>query len=126
MMADKIVVRHDDADRLQRLLDTSGKLRDAGTMAALREELDRAEIVDAGSVPADVVTMGATVRFVDEDSGQEQVATLTWPADADPVRARISILAPIGSALLGLRIGQSIAWPMPNGQTRRFRVTGVE
>jgi regulator of nucleoside diphosphate kinase len=94
-------------------------------IAALREELDRADIVDAASMPADVVAIGSRVRFVDEETTQEQETTLTWPADANPAQGRVSILAPIGSALLGLRIGQSIEWPMPNGYTRRLRVTDV-
>jgi regulator of nucleoside diphosphate kinase len=124
-MTERILLREDDATRLERLLDTSGKLRDAVPIAALREELDRADIVDAASMPADVVGIGSRVRFVDEEMTQEQETILTWPADADPAQGRISILAPIGSALLGLRIGQSIEWPMPNGYTRRLRVTDV-
>jgi len=121
-----ILLRADDAARLERLLDASGRLRDAVTIAALREELDRADIVDAASMPADVAAVGSRVRFVDEETKQEQETVLTWPVDADPVQGRISILAPIGSALLGLRIGQSIEWPMPNGYLRRLRVTDVQ
>lgn len=121
-----ILLREDDAARLEGLLDTSGRLRDAVTIAALREELDRADIVDAASMPADVVAIGSRVRFVDEETNQERETILTWPADANPAQGRISILAPIGSALLGLRIGQSIEWPMPNGYTRRLRVTDVQ
>lgn len=125
-MTERIVVRQDDAARLERLLATSGRLRDDAAITALQDELDRAEIVDAASMPTGVVAMGTRVRFIDEDSRDEQEVVLVYPLDADPVRGRISVLAPVGSALLGLRVGQSIEWPMPNGRNRRLRVTGVD
>jgi regulator of nucleoside diphosphate kinase len=124
-MTERIVVRQDDAARLERLLAMSGRLRDCEAITALQDELDRAEVVDAVSMPADVVAMGTCVRFVDEDSGDEQEVVLVYPAEADPARGRISVLAPVGSALLGLRVGQSIEWPLPNGRNRRLRVSSV-
>jgi len=124
-MMERIVVRQDDAARLERLLAMSGRLRDGDAITALQDELDRAEVVDVASMPAGVVAMGTRVRFVDEDSGDEQEVVLVYPAEADPVRGRISVLAPVGSALLGLRIGQSIEWPLPNGRNRRLRVRSV-
>jgi regulator of nucleoside diphosphate kinase len=125
-MTERIVVREDDAARLQRLLATSGRWRDNAAITALQDELDRAEIVGPESMPAGVVAMGTRVRFVDEDSGDEQEVVLVYPAQADPVQGRISVLAPVGSALLGLRVGQSIEWPMPNGRNRRLRVRSVD
>jgi regulator of nucleoside diphosphate kinase len=111
---------------LERLLAMSGRLRDGAAITALQDELERAEVVDAASLPAGVVAMGTRVRFVDEDSRDEREVVLVYPAEADPQCGRVSVLAPVGSALLGLRIGQSIEWPMPNGHTRRLRVIGVE
>lgn len=125
-MTERIVVRQDDAARLERLLAMSGRLRDGDAITALQDELDRAEVVDAASMPAGVVAMGSRVRFVDEDSRDEQEVVLVYPAEADPQCGRVSVLAPVGSALLGLRVGQSIEWPMPNGHNRRLRVTGVD
>ena len=125
-MTERIVVRRDDAARLERLLAMSGRLRDGDAITALQDELDRAEVVDAASLPAEVVAMGSRVRFIDEDRRDEQEVVLVYPAEADPQHGRVSVLAPVGSALLGLRVGQTIDWPMPNGRHRRLRVTGVE
>lgn len=125
-MTERIVVRRDDAARLERLLAMSGRLRDGDAITALQDELDRAEVVDTASMPAGVVAMGTRVRFIDEGSRAEQEVVLVYPADADPQRGCVSVLAPVGSALLGLRVGQSIEWPMPNGHNRRLRVTAVE
>jgi regulator of nucleoside diphosphate kinase len=124
-MTEKIVVREEDAARLERLLVMAGRLRDGDAITALQHELDRAEVLDEASMPVGVVAMGTHVRFVDEDSGDEQEVVLVYPAEADPGRGRISVLAPVGSALLGLRIGQSIEWPFPNGRNRRLRVRSV-
>lgn len=72
-------------------------------------ELERARVVDDQSVPADIVRMGSMVRYR-TDSGQEQRVTLVYPVDADIAEGRISILTPVGTALIGLRVGQSITW----------------
>ena len=69
--------------------------------------------------------MNSRVVFVDEATGKQREITLVYPNDADATNSRISILAPIGSALLGLSIGQSINWTMPNGNAKRFRIVKV-
>lgn len=91
----------------------------------LQEELDRAETRPAEAVPPDVVTMGATVVVTDLDTGEDQQFTLVWPEEADSDARRISVLAPIGTALLGFRPGDEVEWPVPAG-VRRFRVARVE
>jgi regulator of nucleoside diphosphate kinase len=91
----------------------------------LREEIERAEIVEPEDVPRDVVTMNSVVRFVDEESNRESEVTLVFPGQADVESDRISVLAPVGSALLGLAVGDSIHWPLPNARTRRLRVVAV-
>lgn len=119
-----IVLSRADHDRLARLLETHASRRDAEARAALEAELARARVVEPAEVPADVVTMHSAVRFVD-DSGAESEIHLVYPHAADPARGRVSILAPVASALLGLRVGQAITWPFPDGRARRLRVTAV-
>jgi regulator of nucleoside diphosphate kinase len=92
---------------------------------ALREEIERAEIVEPEAVPETVVTMNSVVRFVDTESGRESEIKLVFPGHADVESNRISVLAPIGSALLGLSVGDSIDWPLPNDRKRRLRVVAL-
>ena len=115
-----IYVTRQDFDRLSRLLEIHGHER----YGALEEELGRARIVDSAAIPADVVTMNSRVRFQDE-SGEELEITLVYPQDADVDQGMVSVLAPVGSALLGLSVGQSIEWPMPKNERRRLRVAAV-
>lgn len=75
----------------------------------LLHELERARVIDDTKVPSDIVRMGSTVRYR-TDSGQEPQVTLVYPVDADIAESRISVLTPVGTALIGLRVGQSITW----------------
>ncbi len=93
--------------------------------AHLESELQRAEIVDAREVPPDVVTMNSRVVFEDVDTGKTTEVTIVLPQDADIDRGRISVLAPVGTALLGLAEGDSIVWPFPDGSSRCLRVVQV-
>jgi regulator of nucleoside diphosphate kinase len=120
----RIVLTEQDMTRLRALVEQSGG-KNAKERDALEAELDRAEVVDPRDVPHDVVTMNSRARFVDEGTGEESEATLVFPHEADVAASRISVLAPIGAALLGLSVGQVIDWPMPNGAVRRLRVTDV-
>jgi regulator of nucleoside diphosphate kinase len=92
--------------------------------ATLAEELDRADIVQPEHLPDDVVTMHARVRYLDETTGERREVTLVYPDEADASHGRISVLSPVGAALLGLAAGQSIEWEFPNGP-RRLRVEQV-
>lgn len=123
---DTILVCADDFERIESLIAASGKRRDAATIVALQGELDRARIVEADAVPHDVVRMSSRVRFVDEATGAAETVTLVYPFAADATRGYVSVLAPLGSALIGLRVGQAVAWPMPNGSVRQLRVLAVE
>lgn len=120
----EITVSTDDLERLEGLL---GELRGGAPEIAdgLRAELDRARIVEPDEVPADVVTMNSTVRFTDEESGKEFERTLCYPHEATGGTDKVSILAPLGSALLGLSVGQRIDWPVPGGRTARIRILDV-
>jgi regulator of nucleoside diphosphate kinase len=91
----------------------------------LDAELARAEIVAPELLGRDVVRMNSVVQFRDLDSGARRVYQLVYPHDADLERGRVSILAPVGCALLGLSVGQKIAWPLPAGRTRNLEVVSV-
>jgi len=93
--------------------------------AHLESELERADIVDARNVPPDVVTMNSRVVFEDANTGKRTEVTIVFPQDADFERGRISVLAPVGTALLGLAQGDSIVWPFPDGGSRCLRVVEV-
>jgi regulator of nucleoside diphosphate kinase len=92
---------------------------------ALEEELGHAVVVDSTTVPSDVVTMNSRVWFEDLDTGEQLEITLVYPSDADVDQGKVSVLAPVGSALLGLSVGQSIEWPLPGGKSRQLRVVSV-
>jgi len=96
-----------------------GHLEDA---PALAPELDRAEIVPFAVVHANVVTMNSKVAFEDQTTGELRIVTIVYPQDVDPAEGKISVIAPVGSALLGLSVGQSIEWCFPDGRPRTLRV----
>lgn len=120
----EIIVSTVDADRLEKLMDS---LPSNGFMgkAELESELARARVVDPDDVPPTVVTMNSTVRFRIESSSDEFELTLVYPKDTDSSGKTISILAPVGSALLGLSQGDEIAWPKPGGGILRVQIIEV-
>lgn len=91
----------------------------------LSEELERAHIIEDENFSAQIVRMGYEVEFRDDTTGKTQTVTLVYPAQADIVRGKISILTPIGTALIGLGAGQSISWNTRSGETRRLTVLRV-
>jgi len=93
--------------------------------AHLASELERADVVDSRNVPPNVVTMNSRVVFEDITSGKKTEVTIVFPRDADVQRGKISVLAPVGTALLGLAEGDSIVWPFPDGRSRCLRVVAV-
>ena len=120
----KIVLSSLDADRLSKLLDSLPDQAFPGK-DDLEAELERAEIVPPAEVPPNVVTMNSTVRFSIESSSKEFFLTLVYPKDVDAQGGTISILAPVGSALLGLAKGDEIEWPNPGGHVLRVRIEDV-
>ena len=120
-----IYVTQRDLERLQRLLETHGSRRDAEACTALEDELGHAVVVEPTKITPDVVTMNSRVRFEDLDTGEQLEMTLVYPKDADVNEGRVSVLAPVGSALLGLSVGQSIQWPLPGEKNRHLRVVSV-
>lgn len=112
-----------DAERLELLLEALKP--DATGRAELEAELARASVVEPQQMPANVVTMNSTVKFVMQSSGEAFEMTLVYPKDADSSGKTVSILAPVGSALLGLAQGDEIEWPNPAGGMTTIQVTEV-
>ena len=119
-----LIVSSRDLARLEALLDSPVLSRHPAAIA-LMDELNRAEVRAPEDIPSDVVTMHSRVECEDIASGEEHVLTLVYPNEADVERHRVSVLAPVGSALLGLSIGQSIDWSAPDGRKLRLRVTSI-
>ncbi len=119
----KIHITDFDMQRLRQLLEgtKAWSERDRNYLEHLEEELDRAIIVPSREIPSDVVTMNSEVRVKDMDSGKEMTFRLVFPGEADYERGNLSILAPIGTALIGYRKGDTIAWKVPAG-VRRLRI----
>lgn len=90
----------------------------------LLEELERAKVVADGKVPESVVRMGSSVTYV-TNAGQEQTVTLVYPADADIEAGRVSVMTPIGTALIGLKAGQSITWRDRSDKRHKLTVVSV-
>ncbi len=121
-----IMVGEADAQRLRGLLATRQRssARDSAHLEELRTELERALVLAAEELPAGVVAMDSRVRVLDLESGQRHEYELVYPADADPAAGRVSVLAPLGTALLGFREGDLVHWRMPGG-LRRLQIERV-
>lgn len=113
-------------DNDHRLLSVLLEKADRNTADLLEEELSRATIVGTQDIPGDVVRMNSFVCFVDIKTGKKTEVHLVHPDRADLERNQISVLSPIGSALIGLRKGQSINWPLPNGYSKTIKVLTVK
>ena len=121
-----VLITHSDAERLVALLEAtqSAVHRDRTAAAPLAEELRRARRVASDAVPADVVTMNSRFVVTDLDSRRDMEFALVYPADANADEGRISVLSPVGTAVLGYAEGDVIEWPVPAGR-RRFRISKV-
>jgi regulator of nucleoside diphosphate kinase len=124
MSQPQIYVTAADAKKLRDLLysaQTTG-YRGSEYVKLLSQELERAKIVSAHEIPPDVITMNSTVELVDTESNEQMEYTLVFPEKADVLQGKISVLAPIGTAMLGFRTGDTFAWDTPDG--RRFLRVG--
>lgn len=101
------------------------RLQALGRNTLLAEELDRATVIPMERVASEIVTMYSRLVYLDEKTGERREVELVYPAEADARAGKISILAPVGSALIGLSVGQSIDWEFPTGEVRRLRVERI-
>lgn len=113
-----------DVDRLEALLTQMSAAAFPGK-ADLEAEIARADIVEPTDIPPDVVTMNSTVTFDMAESGKQFQLTLVYPKDLDGSIEKVSVFAPVGSALLGLSVGDELAWPSVGGKSMTVRVTGI-
>ena len=118
--APHIIVTDKDLERLTRVI--TGHAGDS--VEQLDAELARAEVVSPHEVSGDVVTMNSEVVYEEVGSGAQRRIRIVYPEDANAQRGWVSVLAPLGSALLGLRVGQEIDWRVPRG-VRRLRIIAV-
>jgi len=119
-----IIVSTRDMARLEALLDSPALSRHPAAVA-LSQELERAQVLPPEEIPAGIVTMHSRVDCEDELHDEQHSLTLVYPHEADFDKGRVSVLAPVGSALLGLSVGQTIDWTAPGGRQLRLRVIAV-
>ncbi len=120
MSGKPIQVTELDLERLKKLLFDAQftDLRKSPYLERLETEINRAEVVSPKDIPSDVVTMNSTVCIQDLDTKEEEVYTLVFPENANLSQGKISILAPIGTAMLGYEVGETFEWQVPAGKRR--------
>ncbi|MHB8054033.1 MAG: nucleoside diphosphate kinase regulator [Candidatus Aminicenantales bacterium] len=125
-MAKKVTLTKADYERLMALVsvDLSPQDPDAGSIRELRTELERAVIVESGKIGADIVTMNSRVRIQDLDTGEQKEYTLVYPLAADFSQGKISVLVPLGTALIGFRTGDVVEGKVPGG-IRKFKIKKI-
>jgi len=116
-----IIINDLDAERIDRLLEKP-EFASLPIAEALNAELDRAQMCTPETMPQDVVTMNSQVRFRDLVTGEERTRTLVYPANMTDSSTQLSVLAPVGAALIGLRIGDTIHWELPGGIATHLEV----
>lgn len=119
-MSRQIFITELDKERLQKVINEAKEynLGDKTYLRNLEKELNRAQIVASQKVPHDVITMNSRVMLKDLDTEEEIIYTLVYPPDADLMEDKISVLAPVGTAMLGFREGEVITWEVPAGVVR--------
>lgn len=124
MEGKRIVITQHDLDRLRRVINDAEISRTRDDLAGLKGELERARIVAPEDVPSDVVTMNSKVELIDIETDEVMEVSLVFPDDTDSVPDAVSILAPVGTAIIGYGQGDTIEWPTPSGK-RAFRIQRV-
>lgn len=124
--ADVLYLRASDVRALEGLIQQAAGGRDAASAARLDDELARATVVPDHALPPGTVALDSRVRFREETTGRIRDITLVLPAGATAGEGRVSVLSPIGSALIGLAIHDRIDWPLPGGKISRLHVLAVD
>ncbi len=121
-MSDKrsIYITKFDLERLKKIVTIANEFTYKGPVYIqnLKKELVRAKVVESKNIPGNTVTMNSTVRLKDLDRKEDMVYTLVFPEDADPDEEKISIMSPVGTAILGYSVGDIVEWPVPAGICR--------
>jgi regulator of nucleoside diphosphate kinase len=126
-MSDRtIYITEYDLERLTKLIEDvqDSAPQDKDYLAELQKELDDAEIVASGDIPKEVITMNSQVCLLDQDTQKEEMLTLVFPQEANISQGKISVLAPIGTAMLGYRVGEVFRWKVPAGE-RKLKVKKI-
>ncbi len=121
MSVEQIILSETDYGKISSLL----QIARSEHSEFLEQELDRAAIVPDSELPADVVAMNSSVRYRDLESGDETSVVLVYPHEANVEKGWVSVLAPLGAALIGLRAGQNIRWPLPGGRKKNLQVLSI-
>ena len=121
-----IFITTKDVEKLRDLIREAyhTEYRGSDYLKKLTEEMEKASVVQPAQIPSDVITLNSTARLIDQETNEEMVYTLVFPEDADTSQGKISILAPIGTAMLGYRVGDTFEWDTPGGK-RIIRVKEI-
>jgi regulator of nucleoside diphosphate kinase len=121
-----IYITEFDRDRLQKLIveAQATDYRKSEYLEKLKTEISRAKVVAPQDIPSNVITMNSIVELKDLDTGEKETYTLVFPEDSDPSQGKISVLAPIGTGMLGYKVGDTFEWDVPAGK-RRLQVTQI-
>lgn len=119
----RITLSRTDHDRLLGLAEAM-ETRDPKFSETMIAELERANVVEDKALPSKVVRMGSTVTYTADD-GEPQTVTLVFPVEADIEKGKISVTTPVGTALIGLSVGQSIDWTDRSGKSHRLKVVAT-
>jgi regulator of nucleoside diphosphate kinase len=120
-----IVITRGDSEKLARIANAASE-KFPRTADFLAREIERAQVIDDVENRPGLVKMGSRVTFRDDTTNQERTVTLVYPPEADVTEGRISVLTPVGAALIGLSVGQSIEWQTPSGGWRSLTVLKVD
>ena len=121
-----IIITAADKTELESILSVAGKISERGQceLQGLKTEVERAQVLPSDRIPSDVITLNSTAELLDLETGEIMNFTLALPKDAQIEDGKISVLAPLGTAMLGYRVGDEFEWPIPYG-FRRLKITRV-
>ena len=122
-----ILITSSDMSRLRRLLESAWNLfrHDRPYLEVLKQELEAAKVVESDHIPRDVVMLNSRVHIRDLDTGKQMVCTVVFPKDSNASEDRLSVLAPVGTAVLGRRVGDIFECKVPAG-VRRLKLEAIE
>lgn len=118
-----IIISEQDLHRLETMLDNQMKLSE--TMMSLEDELARAKVMKPDEIPSNIVTMHARVLLTIAPSTESVEITLVYPHEFKGEKGQLNVVAPVGTAILGLAEGQTIEWPQPDGHMMKVKIEKV-